>query len=66
MVGVNVGIPVPAGIFPFAGTRIPSSGFACVGKDGMRFLHGNKSGYNRWFHEEETKVTKVSTWDGAM
>ncbi len=67
MVGVNVGIPVPAGIFPFAGHKNSFFGdLHALGKDGMRFYTETKVVTTRWFHEEETKVTKVSTWDGAM
>lgn len=67
MVGVNVGIPVPAGIFPFAGHKQSFFGdLHCLGKDGLRFYTESKVVTTRWFDEEEIKKTKVSTWDGAM
>ena len=67
MVGVNVGIPVPAGMFPFAGHKDSFFGdLHALGKDGMRFYTESKVVTTRWFHEEEKKVKKVSTWDGAL
>ena len=67
MVGINVGIPVPVGIFPFAGHKDSFFGdLHCLGKDGLRFYTESKVVTTRWFHEEEKTQTKVSTWDGAM
>jgi malonate-semialdehyde dehydrogenase (acetylating)/methylmalonate-semialdehyde dehydrogenase len=67
MVGVNVGIPVPAGVFPFAGHKQSFFGdLHCLGKDGLRFYTESKVVTTRWFDEEERKKTKVSTWDGAL
>ena len=67
MVGVNVGIPVPAGMFPFAGHKNSFFGdLHCLGKDGLRFYTESKVVTTRWFDDEESKITKVSTWDGAM
>ncbi|MDF2612167.1 MAG: CoA-acylating methylmalonate-semialdehyde dehydrogenase, partial [Lachnospiraceae bacterium] len=38
MVGVNVGIPVPIGVFPFSGHKNSFFGdLHCLGKDGVRF-----------------------------
>jgi malonate-semialdehyde dehydrogenase (acetylating)/methylmalonate-semialdehyde dehydrogenase len=67
MVGVNVGIPVPAGMFPFAGHKLSFFGdLHCLGKDGLRFYTESKVVTAHWFTEEETRRTKVSTWDGAL
>ncbi|MHB1314902.1 MAG: CoA-acylating methylmalonate-semialdehyde dehydrogenase, partial [Christensenellales bacterium] len=67
MVGVNVGIPVPAGIFPFSGHKFSFFGdLHVLGKDGLRFYTESKVVTTRWFDEEECKKSKVSTWDGAL
>jgi malonate-semialdehyde dehydrogenase (acetylating)/methylmalonate-semialdehyde dehydrogenase len=67
MVGVNVGIPVPAGMFPFTGHKNSFFGdLHALGKDGLRFYTESKVVTTRWFNEVEIKKTKVSTWDGAM
>ena len=67
MVGVNVGIPVPVGMFPFSGHK--NSFFDdlhCLGKDGYRFYTETKVVTTRWFDETEKKAGKVSTWDGTI
>ncbi|WP_077612923.1 CoA-acylating methylmalonate-semialdehyde dehydrogenase [Clostridium sp. Marseille-P2415] len=67
MVGVNVGIPVPIGFFPFAGHKNSFFGdLHCLGKDGMRFYTESKVVTTRWFDEEESQKEKVSTWDGTI
>ncbi len=67
MTGVNVGIPVPAGVFPFCGHKHSFFGdLHCLGKDGLRFYTESKVVTTRWFTEEEKKSTNVSTWDGAL
>lgn len=67
MVGVNVGIPVPIGVFPFTGHKNSFFGdLHCLGKDGYRFYTETKAVTVRWFDEEESKSTKVSTWDGTI
>lgn len=67
MVGVNVGIPVPVGIYPFSGHKNSFFGdLHCLGKDGMRFYTETKVVTTRWFDEEEKKKTEVSTWDGTI
>lgn len=67
MVGVNVGIPVPVGIFPFAGHKDSFFGdLHALGKDGLRFYTESKVVTTRWFDEESAADTKVSTWDGAI
>ena len=67
MVGVNVGIPVPAGMFPFAGHKHSFFGdLHCLGKDGLRFYTESKVVTAHWFAEDEKSATRVSTWDGAL
>jgi len=67
MVGVNVGIPVPVGMFPFCGHKRSFFGdLHTLGKDGMRFYTESKAVTTRWFDEEEIKKTKVDSWDGTI
>jgi malonate-semialdehyde dehydrogenase (acetylating)/methylmalonate-semialdehyde dehydrogenase len=67
MVGVNVGIPVPVGIFPFNGHKMSFIGdLHVLGKDGVRFYTETKTVTTRWFDEDELKKTKVDTWDGSV
>ncbi|MBQ8028052.1 MAG: CoA-acylating methylmalonate-semialdehyde dehydrogenase [Clostridia bacterium] len=67
MVGVNVGIPVPVGVFPFTGHKKSFFGdLHCLGKDAFRFYTETKAVTTRWFDEEEKKATKVDTWDGSV
>jgi malonate-semialdehyde dehydrogenase (acetylating)/methylmalonate-semialdehyde dehydrogenase len=67
MVGVNVGIPVPIGVFSFTGHKRSFFGdLHCHGKDAIRFFTEAKTVTTRWFNEEEMKQEKVSTWDGTV
>lgn len=67
MVGINVGIPVPVGVFPFSGHKKSFFGdLHCLGKDGIRFYTETKVVTSKWFDEEESKLTNVSTWDGTI
>ncbi|MCC8180549.1 MAG: CoA-acylating methylmalonate-semialdehyde dehydrogenase [Planctomycetes bacterium] len=67
MVGINVGIPVPVGYFPFSGHKQSFFGdLHCLGKDGVRFYTETKCVTAHWFDAEEMKNTKVSTWDGTI
>lgn len=67
MVGVNVGIPVPVGVFPFTGHKKSFFGdLHCLGKDGFRFYTETKAVTTRWFDEEEMKAKQVDTWDGSV
>lgn len=67
MVGVNVGIPVPVGTFPFSGHKNSFFGdLHCLGKDAYRFYTETRVVTTRWFDEEERKKTIVTTWDGTM
>jgi malonate-semialdehyde dehydrogenase (acetylating) / methylmalonate-semialdehyde dehydrogenase len=64
MVGVNVGIPVPVSVFPFSGHKDSFFGdLHTLGKDGVAFYTETKSVTTKWFDEEESKKTKISTWD---
>lgn len=67
MVGVNVGIPVPVGMFPFNGHKKSFFGdLHCLGKDGYRFYTERKVVTTHWFDENEKKEKTVSTWDGTI
>ena len=67
MVGVNVGIPVPVGIFPFTGHKDSFFGdLHALGKDGLRFFTETKAVTTRWFDDAEKKATRVDTWDGSV
>jgi malonate-semialdehyde dehydrogenase (acetylating)/methylmalonate-semialdehyde dehydrogenase len=67
MVGVNVGIPVPAGIFPFTGHKQSFFGdLHVLGKDGVRFYTETKAVTTKWFDEAEKMKTTVDTWDGSV
>lgn len=67
MVGINVGIPVPMGIFPFNGHKNSFFGDQhCLGKDGVRFYTESKIVTTKWFDEEEKKQQSVGTWEGNI
>jgi malonate-semialdehyde dehydrogenase (acetylating) / methylmalonate-semialdehyde dehydrogenase len=67
MVGINVGIPVPVGMFPFAGHKQSFFGdLHTLGKDGIRFFTESKCVTATWFSEEEKKQQKIDTWDGVL
>ena len=67
MVGINVGIPVPLGIFGFTGHKNSFFGdLHVMGSDGFAFFTETKVVTNTWFSEEETISGKVDTWDGTM
>jgi len=67
MVGINVGIPVPVGMFPFSGHKNSFFGdLHVMGKDGVRFFTETKCVTTHWFDEEEMKKDKVDTWDGTI
>jgi len=67
MVGINVGIPVPVGTFPFTGHKDSFFGdLHALGKDGVRFYTETKAVTTTWFSEEEKKKNKVDTWDGSV
>lgn len=67
MVGINVGIPVPTGVFPFCGHKSSFFGdLHCLGKDAYRFYTETKAVTAHWFDEHESRSTQVSTWDGTI
>lgn len=68
MVGINVGIPVPLGIFGFTGHKSSFFGdLHTMGTDGIRFFTELKSVTAHWFSEEEARQAKVvNTWDGTI
>lgn len=66
MVGVNVGIPVPLGIFGFTGHKQSFFGdLHCMGRDGVIFFTETKNVTTTWFTSKPIPA-KVSTWDGTM
>jgi len=66
MVGVNVGIPVPLGIFGFTGQKKSFFGdLHTMGKDGVRFFTELKCVTSTWFTEDMAS-DKVNTWDGTI
>ncbi len=66
MVGVNVGIPVPVGMFPFSGHKQSFFGdLHTLGKDGLRFYTETKVVTSTWF-DEAAVTKKVDTWDGSI
>ncbi|MCP3944342.1 MAG: CoA-acylating methylmalonate-semialdehyde dehydrogenase [Desulfobacteraceae bacterium] len=68
MVGVNVGIPVPNGIFGFTGHKQSFFGdLHAMGTDGIRFFTEQKNVTSTWFSEqEEDSDANVDTWDGTI
>jgi malonate-semialdehyde dehydrogenase (acetylating)/methylmalonate-semialdehyde dehydrogenase len=68
MVGINVGIPVPLGIFGFTGHKNSFFGdLHAMGTDGIRFFTELKSVTAHWFSEEEAREAKVlNSWDGMI
>ena len=68
MVGINVGIPVPLGIFGFTGHKASFFGdLHTMGMDGVRFFTELKGVTAHWFSEEEVRECKVlNTWDGMI
>lgn len=67
MVGVNVGIPVPLGFFPFSGHKRSFFGdLHCLGRDGLRFYTQIKTVTTKWVSPEESHEARVSTWEGTI
>ncbi len=67
MVGVNVGIPVPVGVFPFNGHKKSFFGdLHTLGKDGFRFYTETKTVTQTWFNPEEIKASAVDSWEGSV
>jgi malonate-semialdehyde dehydrogenase (acetylating)/methylmalonate-semialdehyde dehydrogenase len=68
MVGVNVGIPVPLGMFGFTGHKNSFFGdLHTMGTDAVRFFTELKTVTAHWFSEAEAREAKVvNTWDGMI
>lgn len=68
MVGVNVGIPVPLGVFGFTGHKHSFFGdLHAMGMDGVRFFTELKGVTTHWFSEAEAREGRVSnSWDGMI
>jgi len=68
MVGINVGIPVPLGVFGFTGHKNSFfSDLHTMGTDGVRFFTELKSVTAHWFSEEEAREGRVlNSWDGMI
>ena len=68
MVGVNVGIPVPLGMFGFTGRKNSFFGdLHTMGTDGVRFFTQLKTVTSHWFSEQEAREGKVlNSWDGTI
>jgi len=67
MVGINVGIPVPLGIFGFTGHKQSFFGdLHVMGQDGFKFFTESKVVTKTWFQEEGEVGGKVDTWDGTI
>jgi malonate-semialdehyde dehydrogenase (acetylating)/methylmalonate-semialdehyde dehydrogenase len=67
MVGINVGIPVPLGIFGFTGQKQSFFGdLHMMGRDGFIFYTESKSVTQTYFAEDKEQSGKVDTWDGTM
>ncbi len=67
MVGINVGIPVPVGIFGFTGQKQSFFGdLHMMGRDGFIFYTESRNVTQTWFAEDQEDHGKVDTWDGTM
>jgi malonate-semialdehyde dehydrogenase (acetylating)/methylmalonate-semialdehyde dehydrogenase len=67
MVGVNVGIPVPVGIFGFTGQKQSFFGdLHMMGRDGFIFFTESRNVTQTWFADDAAAAAKVDTWDGTM
>ena len=67
MVGINVGIPVPLGIFGFTGHKQSFFGdLHVMGRDGICFFTESKCVTNTWFPEDMETACVVDTWDGTI
>lgn len=68
MVGVNVGIPVPLGMFGFTGHKNSFFGdLHAMGTDGVRFFTQIKNVTSHWFSQEEAQKGKIlNSWDGVI
>ena len=66
MVGINVGVPVPLGIFGFTGHKRSFFGdLHCMGRDGFIFFTESKNVTTTW-NTGKAIPKKIETWDGTM
>jgi malonate-semialdehyde dehydrogenase (acetylating)/methylmalonate-semialdehyde dehydrogenase len=67
MVGVNVGIPVPLGVFGFTGHKHSFFGdLHAMGTDGVRFFTELKSVTTHWFADGAAEGGVANSWDGMI
>jgi len=67
MVGINVGIPVPVGIFGFTGQKQSFFGdLHMMGRDGFIFFTESRNVTQTWFADDAAAPARVDTWDGTM
>ena len=67
MVGINVGIPVPVGIFPFSGHKDSFFGdLHVLGKDGVRFFTEVKAVKTNWPNPASGEKHQIDTWEGSV
>ena len=67
MVGVNVGIPVPLGMFGFTGHKKSFFGdLHAIGMDAVRFFTEQKTVTSHWVSPAAPQARKVETWDGMI
>jgi malonate-semialdehyde dehydrogenase (acetylating)/methylmalonate-semialdehyde dehydrogenase len=67
MVGVNVGIPVPLGVFGFTGHKRSFFGdLHAMGTDGVRFFTELKGVTTHWFADAEDEAGVANSWDGMI
>jgi malonate-semialdehyde dehydrogenase (acetylating) / methylmalonate-semialdehyde dehydrogenase len=68
MCGVNVGIPVPTAVFPFAGHKNSFFGdLHILGEDGIKFFTETKTITTKWFSVEQAKkAEKVYNFEAAL
>jgi malonate-semialdehyde dehydrogenase (acetylating)/methylmalonate-semialdehyde dehydrogenase len=67
MVGVNVGIPVPLGVFGFTGHKRSFFGdLHAMGTDGVRFFTELKGVTTHWFADADAQGGVANSWDGMI
>lgn len=67
MVGVNVGIPVPLGVFGFTGHKRSFFGdLHAMGTDGVRFFTELKGITTHWFEDAAAPAEVTNSWDGMI
>jgi malonate-semialdehyde dehydrogenase (acetylating)/methylmalonate-semialdehyde dehydrogenase len=67
MVGINVGIPVPLGVFGFTGHKRSFFGdLHAMGTDGVRFFTERKSVTTHWFESTAAQGGVANSWDGMI